>query len=68
MTADLGAFVRQHGDVEAVALLEDRIAFDIDRAHGHAELGRERRKRPRHILAEVAVGTMIKGDLHTPEG
>ena len=65
--ADLRALVDQYWNREAVALLERGVAIDIDHADDKTDLGGNRGKGLRHFLAEVAIGAVIKDDLHGPE-
>ena len=46
----------------AVALLELRVAGDVDLLDGEAQLGRERGERPARPLAEVAAGRAVDDD------
>lgn len=64
ITADLRALVDQYRNRETVALLERGVAIDIDHADDKTGLGGNRGKGLRHFLAEVAIGTVIKDDLH----
>ena len=68
IATDLGVAVNQDRDLEAIARLEVGITFDVDGADGHTKLGRKRRQGAGHVLAEVAIGTMIKDDVHGLKG
>ncbi len=67
VAADLGVLVDQYGNQQAPALLERGVGVDVDRAHGDAEFGCKRRETTGHLLAEVAIGAVIKKDLHAPQ-
>ena len=67
VTADFRVLVDQYGNRETVALLERGVAIDVDHAHGETELCGNRRQGLGHFLAEVAIGAVIKNDLHGPE-
>jgi len=59
VAADYAAVEQQHGDIEAVAALEDGVAVDIDNVDGRQGCGAaEGVELAQHLVAEVAVLTM----------
>ncbi len=67
IAAHLRALVDQYGNRKAIELLERGVAIDVDYADDKTDLGGNWRQGLRHFLAEVAIGAMVKDDLHGPE-
>jgi len=59
VAGDYAAIEEQHGDIEAVAALEDGVAVDIDNVDGRQGCGAaEGVELAQHLVAEVAVLAM----------
>jgi hypothetical protein len=52
-----------HRNIQAVALLQDRIVINIDLSEGDAEFSQERCDRGLSFVAEVASGTGVESDV-----
>lgn len=63
----LGVLSDEHRYQKAVTCLESGIGLDIDHGDRQAEFARYRCERGVHLFAEMAVGSMVEGEIHASE-